>query len=199
MAKAENQGRAFRKARRKELHLKIKLYTGKKQIGLGLFHSKVIMRQNSDGYIYFDTKPDHLYEIADYKWKPRYKTISRGSTVTLGGGSLRGRSHLSAFGGTSGASSAVTSDKELKSIAMLTLRDVTDDNKKVVIGIKCNTRINLKIHEFRFASEEKATADHQLQAEEQNVTLLKQYKDLLDSGVISEEEFQAKKTQLLNK
>ncbi len=42
------------------------------------------------------------------------------------------------------------------------------------------------------------TADEYLEYQNKTITLLKQYKDLYDSGILTEEEFQAKKDDLLN-
>lgn len=70
----------------KEFHVKLEIVSGKQYLNLGRLDRSVVLRQNNDGYIYFDTI-EGFYKIVDYKWDgPVYETVSETtSTVKKGG------------------------------------------------------------------------------------------------------------------
>ena len=68
------------------------------------------------------------------------------------------------------------------------------------IGIKCNSKINIDLDRFDWSDvnvEEETPIQEARQIESDAVKLLKEYKELLDMGVITQEEFDQKKKSLL--
>ncbi|MBR0093573.1 MAG: SHOCT domain-containing protein, partial [Lachnospiraceae bacterium] len=79
------------------------------------------------------------------------------------------------------------------------------DHSTFSFGIVCNSKINIALDCFDWsnasdAEDKKETAELEsaiVNSESDRISLLKQYKDLLDSGVISQDEFDQKKKELL--
>ncbi|MGN0275388.1 MAG: SHOCT domain-containing protein [Chordicoccus sp.] len=216
---------AVSKERRREVHVSLKLTAGKKELGLGMFSSSVVMRQKDSGYIYFDAMPGHLFEIENYSWNgPRYEAVTESDTTSnvrgggrkhtgLGGalvgtmlmpgvgtaiGYKIGKNKVSGGGKKNTHSYSKNSEEEVSSPASLTLIDVTDGNRRITIGFECNSKLDIELQNFNMNShEEEPSEADQIKAESDAIGLLKQYKELLDAGVITEEEFLAKKQQLL--
>lgn len=90
---------------------------------------------------------------------------------------------------------AVSKRVEKYSTAILTLQKV-DDNTIYKINIQCSSGIDSKIRCFNIV-EPKETADLSQKAVD-SLKGIKALKELLDMGVITEEEFEYKKKQLLN-
>ena len=215
---------AASRTRAKEVHTFLTLTAGKKELGLGIFSASVVMRQSEDGYVYFDTMRGHQYEIVDYHWDgPRYKTVSVNDTHTslqgkgrkhtgIGGalvgtmiapgigtiiGHEIGKNRVIGHGSKDSRSVSSSSEVETDSPASITLVDVTDHNKKI-IGFNCNSKLNIEIQNFNMKLQtEHPSYAEQIHTESGAIQLLKQYKELLDDGVITEEEFLEKKKQLL--
>jgi len=107
-----------------------------------------------------------------------------------------------------------TQSVEKDGTAVLKLRNVVD-NKIYTLGIVCNSEIGLDLERFDwnvrsntiYADAEVVTEVEVLKepepqqltgtSESDIISLLKEYKDLMDSGIITEEEFNKKKKELL--
>lgn len=94
-----------------------------------------------------------------------------------------------------GTSSVTTSNVEVKSNATLKFRNL-DTGEVFVIGIRCDSKTDAELQNFciprnmgNYAAE--------VSQQKSNVKLLKEYKELLDMGIITEDEFQKKKQELL--
>ena len=77
----------------KENHVKVTLVSGKKCFYLGPLENSVVIRQNENGFIYFDDI-DGTYKIAGYEWGgPEYKSVTKttGRTTTDGTSHSKGR------------------------------------------------------------------------------------------------------------
>lgn len=65
------------KTRSQEVHITLAITSGKKSLHMGMLASTITMRQNADGYIYFDTMPEEIFTLNDYSWEgPRYKNVT---------------------------------------------------------------------------------------------------------------------------
>ena len=65
----------------KEKHVSLEVTSGQKQLNMGLFSSSIVMRENSDGKIYFDGVPG-TFSIVDYSWDgPQYKSVTTADTI----------------------------------------------------------------------------------------------------------------------
>lgn len=68
------------------------------------------------------------------------------------------------------------------------------------IGIKCNSKINIDLDRFDWSDveeEDEKSIGETRQIETDSIKLLKEYKELLDMGAITQEEFTRKKRELL--
>lgn len=224
MGVAENMSAMVNKmaTQAKERHISLEITSGKQQLNMGMLSLSVTLRENSDGNIYFD-KVDDFFEIIDYSWEgPRYKTVTTTNTVNKHGGKDKTKKKGGLGGalvGTlimPGVGTAVgyalthgsqtkhggkdridttqnTQEEEIKSNATMTLRSLST-GKSFTIGFKCNTQTDAELRNFPMnVGRKEAPVAEQKDA----VTLLKEYKSLLDDGIISQDEFDKKKKELL--
>ena len=113
---------------------------------------------------------------------------------------------------TKGKGSAVTksnvvtdeSQEEIDSTATIQLRDPMTGTT-FSFGITCNSKINVELDCFDWSdvtadddeAAELAKTSAAVTSESEKIALLKQYKELLDAGVITQEEFDEKKKSLI--
>lgn len=209
----------------KELHTSIKVTSGKNYLNLGTFSSDtIVIRQNAEGNIYFD-KVNGFFEITDYQWEgPRYKTVSTSNTVETSkgkdktkrkgglGGAVIGTMLMPGVGTAIGY--AATSHKdtkkkgkvesnttvseedvEIQTNAKLTLRNL-DTGESFTIGFLCDSKIDSELSNFNMNAQRTVTTE-EVGQQKSKVELMKEYKDLLDAGIINEEEFAQKKKEIL--
>lgn len=86
-------------------------------------------------------------------------------------------------------------DVEVKSPASLKLRNI-DTNDIIVIGFECDSKLDVELQNFNLPASQ-AEFIQDISTQKSSVQLLKEYKELYDLGVISEEEFLKKKNELL--
>lgn len=212
------------KTRSAEPHITLTVTSGNQSLHMGIFSSTITMRQNSDGYIYFDTMPEELFTLNDYSWDgPQYKNVTttqetgkhKDKTKRKGGlgaaavGTLLFPGVGTAIGYAVG-SKKVTKGKnktdivtnenleEIDSAASIQLKNIKT-GETFSFGFKCNTNINVELDAFNWDNlpEIQEQSAQNVQSESDKISLLKQYKELLDSGIITQEEFDQKKQELL--
>ena len=94
---------------------------------------------------------------------------------------------------------------EVPSVARIVFQNV-ETGATATIGIKCNSNYDIAISNFvrpfmvaaEQQAEEQAAMAQSVQQQKSNVELLKEYKELLDLGIISQGDFESKKKQLLD-
>lgn len=65
-----------------EFHIKLKVTSGKQCFFLGRFENSIILRLNSEGFIYFD-EIEGNYKVSGFQWDgPNYQTITKTDGVT---------------------------------------------------------------------------------------------------------------------
>lgn len=210
-----------------DISMTLEVTAGKENLNLGFLASRVKMSQREDGLVYFDTLPDRLFRLNDYTWNgPIYKTVSTSKETGKSklkekekrkgglGGAVVGTLLLPGVGTAIGY--AMGSKKVKKGKGRSTVRSVASENQvetdsiariqlvdnetgsSFSIGIKCNSKIDVNLDRFDWSAlpdtEEEALV---VQTETDKIRLLKEYKDLMDIGVISPEEFEQKKKELL--
>lgn len=186
----------------------------------------ITLKQREDGTVYFDKNLEQSFTLIGYEWsgavyqnvttttgldnkKSKEKTHRRGRV----GGALIGTLLFPGVGTVIGAAVGtgkkttgkskrnkqeviVQSQEEVLSPAILYLIDNTT-NEEISLGIEVNTELDMKINDLYFEEEGEAetpTVDEQKSI----VDLLKGYKELLDAGIMTQEEFDLKKKELLN-
>ena len=204
----------------KELHVTVEVKSGKQFLNMGPLTSSITIRQNADGNIYFD-KVDGFFEITDYQWEgPRYKTVattnstekSKEKTKKKGGlgGAVVGTMVAGPIGTAVGFAATRKKDKkgekedntiaseeevETKSNAKMTLRNLST-GESFTIGFLCDSKIDGDLSNFNMNTQRTVTTSEVTQ-QKSKVELMKEYKDLLDAGIINEEEFAQKKKEML--
>lgn len=200
---------------------------GKNFLNMGFLSSVISFTQQDDGYIVIGKLPskyeilEYNWDGAEYenvstttntsqtkgKNKEKEKRTGRvtGAVVgtlllpgvgTLAGAALgtgkksKGKDKSKTIGNT------VTSDKEVEvdSHATMKLRNV-DTGEVFVIGFLCNTKIDVQLQNFNISKQ--SASPESVNEQKSSVQLLKEYKELWDMGVITEEEFMQKKKELL--
>lgn len=110
-------------------------------------------------------------------------------------------------GKTKGTSQAITRNQaitnqnqvEVDSIAKIELADI-ESGQTFSIGIRCNSHIDIELDGFTWpdAPTQIESQNVPLLSEAEKINIIKEYKALLDSGVITVEEFENKKKEMLS-
>ena len=229
---------AHQEALNNETWMTIDVVAGRDILNMGKYDKSIIMHQNSEGYIYFDTLPDYYFTLNGYEWDgPVYRTVTKSNEISIT--KRRGKETTRRKGGLGGAligtmimpgvGTAIGYAKTSKKVARSKGKDRTNTNTitnedqvevdgratihlmnaydytTFSIGIKCNSNIDVELDRFDWSAaypddekEELELENVKVNNENERITLLKQYKDLLDSGIITQEEFDKKKEELLN-
>lgn len=168
-------------------------------------NTKIIMIQTLDGEIYLGSNYKNSYGLIEYDWSgPQYTTITsknkvgthvtEGKTSKIGGSVLLGDVVVGAL--TAGSkkkksinehTTSVTEKVEVYTPANLKLKNLKT-NEIVTIVIACNTLINTQIKCFNILENRTLSS---------SIDEVKKLKELLDMRIISSEEFELKKKQLL--
>lgn len=203
----------------KEQRVTLNVTSGGKFLNLGLFSSSIVMRQNAEGAIYFDNVQG-TFEIIDYVWEgPAYKSVTtetevsknKGKAKTKNKGGLGGavvgtillpgvgtaigyaatrKKVTKGKGQTTTNTTAETHDEEVPAPAKITFKN-KESGETFVVGITCDSKLDGEIANFNM----KKTAN--IAQHKSSVEQLKEYKELLDLGIITQDEFNQKKAELL--
>ena len=187
-------------------------------------NSAVFMAQRPNGMVYFNSLPNKLFHLINYEWQgPVYNTVvtTNESAITTQHNKGKSKEKTKRKGGLLGAAVgtvlmpgvgtaigyAMTSKKVAKGKTKNTGRQVTnnqsitnqnqvevdsmgkigladpDTGQTFSIGIRCNSQIDIELDGFNWPNQQPQ---------------IKEYKALLDSGVITEEEFEKKKQEMLS-
>lgn len=166
----------------------------------GMPHSgKLYIRQDKDNLVYFSEfyqeKPSKLYKLVKYEWNgPRYET----SYTTTGTSKNK---HLVPIINQKRTSTSRTRAKttEHATLGKLTLVNVRTNNHIVSEGM-INTQQNSVISAFKLwrdAPNQALTSKRVSSAPNTSLDDLTKLKSLLDKGVITQSDFDAKKKQIL--
>lgn len=95
---------------------------------------------------------------------------------------------------TTGNSTTVNSDMEIDSFASVKFRNI-ETNQVNTVGFYCTSRTDIELKSFNIANTSDFNAG--ITSQKNSVELLKEYKNLFDAGIITKEEFEQKKAELL--
>ena len=204
--------------------IRLNIVSGKQYLNL-MFSNSVIMYENQNGFVHFTELPNEFFTIKNFDWEgPKYQDVlmtkdtgkSKTKTKAKGGiaGAVIGTMFVPGIGTAVGYAltrgknettkhdnqiETVANQSEMLSIATLELENV-NTHSIIVLGINCNSQIAIELKNFRgfynTKSDEAQTKDMSMQ--QNKIELIKQYKELLDMGVITQEEFNKKKNELFD-
>ncbi len=178
--------------------------------------------QKEDGLLYFENDSNHFYSLVDFIWDgPQYNTYSTsrtagtekgeqkrkgrmlgavaGSIVAPGIGTIIGAAH-----GTGNkkskkehASNTITTEQtvEVPSMATLKLQDL-ENNKIITLILSCTSLLANRLSLVITNNEQNNYETESISAVDPYEEI-KKVKELLDMGIITQEEFDAKKKELL--
>ncbi len=245
--KRELQIRAQEEQRQIQLKLQecnrdrsLSIYPTFGHIELGL-PSPVVIRQKSDGSVYFGLRDEDMYHLIGYEWNgPMYnqvvfaqantnantnqnyasQTVKKGKSGRMAAGAIIGTVLMPGVGTAVGAaigaggkskqkttgnstantysnsnSQQISKNVEQNTTAIIRLKRISD-NTVHSLTVVCNTGIDAQLRCFNIW-EEKSITDASMNATE-SLKGIKALKELLDMGAITQEEFDAKKNQMLN-
>lgn len=206
----------------KEHHVTLEITSGKQQLNMGVLSSSIVLRENCDGNIYFDKLPG-FFEIVDYRWDgPRYKTVTTnnhetkrkgkdktkrkggllgaavGTVLLPGVGTVVGYAMTSkkvtkSKGNESSSNTVNQQEEEIKCNATMTLRNKAS-GESFTIGFSCDSKLDAELANFTMP---RRASSIEVEQQTDCVALLKQYKELLNAGIITQEDFDKKKQELL--
>ncbi len=204
-----------------EMRVSLPVTSGVEFIGL-IFSRSVVMRQNDKGEIYFEGV-EGTFTIINYEWTgPIYKEVITQRSVTERkgkdkrkgslGGAVIGGALLGPVGAAAGYVGAGKTKRGGKDITTATISSrnvempapgtITLKNNKTgethTIGFSILSSTNAKILNFNMECSQIVAESEVVEIEEKSsLDLLKEYKELLDLGILTQEEFDQKKKELL--
>lgn len=209
----------------KDASLSLVILHGYKEMGLP---QNVVIRQRVDGSTYFGYEDDRLYKIVGYEWNgPMYNKVTASNTVsnsqtntvkkgksgkmatgaivgtllmpgvgTVVGAAIGAGGKSKSQSNTNGSSDTkqISSQQEVNTPAILRLCDA--DGNIFSLNFSCNAGTDAKIRCFRIEAQKSVSAA----SKDATDTLkgIKALKELLDMGAITQEEYDAKKKEMLN-
>lgn len=176
------------------------------------------LRQDQEKRIYFDPDMNTFYKITAYSWNgPKYQTYeeggSAGQSVTTShggfGSALLGDILAGPIGAVIGYEAGHHDDtvttaptpptevqEEVNSPAEMTVTTL-DGKKSYTFEFEDNSKIDKEIKTFNLSIPSAPAVSSAQAAESNPFTEIEQYKKLLDEGIITQEEFDEKKKELL--
>lgn len=207
--------------------LNLRVISGKEDFELGSKHTRFDLKQWKDGSVTVSDAPtkyelfDYEWNGSEYrtvekttttshtKGKSKEKTKRRGhlagavvgTAIAPGVGTIvgaavgTGKKTKGKNNSTTTGTATTTSDNiEVDSYASMKMRNI-ETNQINIIGFRCSSNIDMQLKSFNISKSSDAVEN--VRNQKTSVELLKDYKELLDSGIITQEEFDQKKSELL--
>lgn len=207
--------------------LKLRVISGKESFNLPSHKTPFLLRQWKGGYVTIADMPEKYTLMDYEWNGPEYRTVEKTTTTSHTKGKnkekTKRRGHLTgavigtaiapgvgtivgaAVGTgkktkgknnstTTGTATTTSDNIEVDSYASMKMRSV-ETNQVNTIGFYCSSNIDMQLKSFNISQSSDAAED--IRNQKTSVELLKDYKELLDSGIITQEEFNQKKTELL--
>lgn len=207
--------------------LRLRVISGKESFDLPSRKTPFLLRQWKDGYVTIADMPEKYTLMDYEWNGPEYRTVEKTTTTSHTKGKnkekTKRRGHLTgavigtaiapgvgtivgaAVGTgkktkgknnstTTGTATTTSDNIEVDSYASMKMRSV-ETNQVNTIGFYCSSNIDMQLKSFNISQSSDAAED--IRNQKTSVELLKDYKELLDSGIITQEEFNQKKTELL--
>ena len=207
--------------------LNLRVISGKEDFELGSKHTRFDLKQWKDGSVTVSDAPtkyelfDYEWNGPEYrtvekttttshtKGKSKEKTKRRGhlagavvgTAIAPGVGTIvgaavgTGKKTKGKNNSTTTGTATTTSDNiEVDSYASMKMRNI-ETNQINIIGFRCSSNIDMQLKSFNISKSSDAVEN--VRNQKTSVELLKDYKEHLDRGIITQEEFDQKKSELL--
>ena len=207
--------------------LRLRVISGKESFDLPSRKTPFLLRQWKDGYVTIADMPEKYTLMDYEWNGPEYRTVEKTTTTSHTKGKskekTKRRGHLAgavvgtaiapgvgtivgaAVGTgkktkgknnstTTGTATTTSDNIEVDSYATMKMRNV-ETNQINTIGFYCSSNIDMQLKSFNISKSSDAVEN--VRNQKTSVELLKDYKELLDSGIITQEEFEQKKIELL--
>ena len=207
--------------------LKLRVISGKESFDLPSHKTPFLLRQWKDGYVTIADMPEKYALMDYEWNGPEYRTVEKTATTSHTKGKskekTKRRGHLAgavigtaiapgvgtivgaAVGTgkktkgknnsiTTGTATTTSDNIEVDSYASMKMRNV-ETNQVNTIGFYCSSNIDMQLKSFNISQSSDIVEN--VRNQKTSVELLKDYKELLDSGIITQEEFEQKKIELL--
>ena len=207
--------------------LRLRVISGKESFDLPSRKTPFLLRQWKDGYVTIADMPEKYTLMDYEWNGPEYRTVEKTTTTSHTKGKnkekTKRRGHLTgavigtaiapgvgtivgaAVGTgkktkgknnstTTGTATTTSDNIEVDSYASMKMRNI-ETNQVNTIGFYCSSNIDMQLKSFNISKS--SDASENVRNQKTSVELLKDYKELLDSGIITQEEFNQKKTELL--
>lgn len=207
--------------------LRLRVISGKESFNLPSRKTPFLLKQWKDGYVTIADMPERYALMDYEWNGPEYRTVEKTTTTSHTKGKskekTKRRGHLAgaivgtaiapgvgtivgaAVGtgkktkgksnsATTGTATTTSDNIEVDSYASMKMRNVETDQANT-IGFYCSSNIDMQLKSFNISQSSDAAAN--VRNQKTSVELLKDYKELLDSGIITQEEFDQKKIELL--
>ena len=203
--------------------LKLRVISGKESFDLPSHKTPFLLRQWKDGYVTIADMPEKYTLMDYEWNGPEYRTVEKTTTTSHTKGKskekTKRRGHLAgavigtaiapgvgtivgaAVGTgkktkgknnsiTTGTATTTSDNIEVDSYASMKMRNV-ETNQVNTIGFYCSSNIDMQLKSFNISQSSDIVEN--VRNQKTSVELLKDYKELLDSGIITQEEFEQKK------
>ena len=207
--------------------LGLRVISGKESFDLPSRKTPFLLRQWKDGYVTIADMPEKYTLMDYEWNGPEYRTVEKTTTTSHTKGKskekTKRRGHLAgavigtaiapgvgtivgaAVGTgkktkgknnstTTGTATTTSDNIEVDSYASMKIRNI-ETNQINTIGFYCSSNIDMQLKSFNISQSSDTAED--IRNQKTSVELLKDYKELLDSGIITQEEFNQKKAELL--
>lgn len=207
--------------------LRLRVISGKESFGLPSHKTPFLLRQWKDGYVTIADMPEKYTLMDYEWNGPEYRTVEKTTTTSHTKGKnkekTKRRGHLTgavigtaiapgvgtivgaAVGTgkktkgknnstTTGTATTTSDNIEVDSYASMKMRNI-ETNQVNTIGFYCSSNIDMQLKSFNISQSSDIVEN--VRNQKTSVELLKDYKELLDSGIITQEEFEQKKIELL--
>lgn len=207
--------------------LRLRVISGKESFDLPSRKTPFLLRQWKDGYVTIADMPEKYALMDYEWNGPEYRTVEKTTTTSHTKGKskekTKRRGHLTgavigtaiapgvgtivgaAVGtgkktkgknnsNTTGTTTTTSDNIEVDSYASMKMRNI-ETNQINTIGFYCSSNIDMQLKSFNISKS--SDTSENIRNQKTSVELLKDYKELLDNGIITQEEFEQKKIELL--
>lgn len=191
--------------------LKVVFMTGATDIGINGAGAVSIQFLGNEA-VYFEGKSDQLFLIGEYQWEgPKFTTQAVTSSQVVGGSNSLKRAAVGGMiGGRRGALVGAATSKPGRVVEQTTQEQVEEpalakvtlvnkiSNQATVVSFMITTAVHNKLMELKRVPVTAPQVEQVTEVKQEDPMIeIRKFKNLLDDGIITQEEFDKKKKELL--